>query len=86
MRKIFPVSINPYNTRGHPEFKSYNIRTVYNGGETIYYRGPKIWALVPNSIKESVSLSVFKRKISHWYPVGYTCRICKEYIHNIASI
>ena len=86
MKNIFPKSNNPYNTRCQAEFESYNIRTVYYGCETITYKGPKTWVLVPNSIKESVSLSVFKRKRKDWKPVGCICRICKEYIHSIGFI
>ena len=75
MQNLFPASRNPYNMRVQPEFESFNICTVYNGIETISYRGPKIWALVPNHIKESVSLNVFKSKIKNWMHLGCTCRI-----------
>ena len=86
MKNIFPESENPYNLCAKPEFESYNIRTVYTGSETISYRGPKTWALVPDGIKNSISLNVFKRKIKEWKPVGCTCRICKVYIHGIGFI
>ena len=32
--------------------------------ETTSYLAPKIWSLVPNAIKSSVSLDVFKSKIT----------------------
>ena len=71
MNNIFPGSNNPYNMRTQ---------------QTISYRGPKTWALLPNLMKESVSLSVFKIKIKDWKPVGCSCIICKEYIHGIPTI
>ena len=86
MKNVFPQSENPYNLCSKPEFESSNIRTVYNGSETISYRGPKTWALVPDEIKASVSLSVFKKKIKKWKPVGCTCRLCKIYVHSIGFI
>ena len=86
MKNIFTESKNPYNICAKPEFESYNIRTVYNGSETISYRGPKTWELVPEETKWSVSLNVFKRKIKDWKPVGCSCRICKVYIHSIGFI
>jgi hypothetical protein len=86
IKNIFPDSQNPYNMCTKPEFASSNIRTVHNGSETISYRGPKTWALVPDGIKKSSSLSVFKRKIKDWKPVGCTCRICKTYVQNLGFI
>ena len=86
MKNIFTESKNPYNICAKSEFESYNIRTVYNGSETISYRGPKTWELVPEETKWSVSLNVFKRKIKDWKPVGCSCRICKVYIHSIGFI
>ena len=86
MQLLFPASRNPCNMRVRPEFESFNIRTVYNGSETISYGGPKIWSLVPNHIKESVFLNVFKSKIKTWMPRGCTCRICKTYIQGVGFI
>ena len=83
MKSIFPDNTNPYDLRNKNPFKTSNVRTVFNGTETISYRGPKTWALVPDEIKTSKSLLEFKTKIKHWKPVGCMCRICKIYIHNL---
>ena len=40
------------------------IRTVNNGLETIRFRGPKTWEIVPEDIKKSKSLSAFKANIA----------------------
>ena len=63
MKSIFPDSINPYKLRSNPEFKTSNIHSVLHGTETISFRGPKIWALVPPDIKNSKNLLEFKSKI-----------------------
>ena len=86
MKDVFPISTNPYNLRNVPDFKTSNIRTVYNGTETISFRGPKTWALVPDEIKMSKSLPEFKDKIKHWNPDGCMCRLCKTYIQNLGFI
>ena len=86
MKNIFPDSTNPYNLRNAPEFNTFNIRTVYNGTETISFRGPRTWALVPNEIKNSKSLSQFKNKIKNWKPEGCMCRLCKVYIQDLGFI
>ena len=56
MNTVFPLSQNPYNLRTNPTFKTENIRTVNYGSETISYRGPQTWALVPSHIKSSSTL------------------------------
>ena len=86
MKNIFRESTNPYNIRNFPEFQTSNVRTVYNGTETISFRGPKTWSLVPNEIKNSTSLSVFKNKIKHWKPEGCMCRLCKVYIQDLGFL
>ena len=86
MINVFPMSTNPYNLREAPDFKISNIRSVYNGSETISFRGPKTWSLVPNDIKLSKSLPIFKAKIRRWKPVGCMCRICKTYIQHLGFI
>ena len=86
MKSIFPLSNKPYFLRNDNEFKTDNIPTVSYGSETIMYRGPKTWELVPSSIKSSTSLNEFKEKIKHWKPEGCMCRICKIYISNLGFI
>ena len=86
MKSIFPDSHNPYNLRNGPEFKTSNVHTVSHGTETISFRGPKTWSLVPDDIKNAKSLSEFKAKIKQWKPERCTCRICKVYIANLGII
>ena len=71
---------------GDSEFKSCNIYSTYNGSETICYRGPKTWALLPKYIKESKTLSIFKTKIKKWKPKGCACRLCRTYVHSIGFL
>ena len=83
---IFSKREIPYNLRNKNPFKSNNIRTVFNGTETISYRGPRIWELVPNDIKKSKTLTEFKYRIRNWEPVGCTCRICKTFVRNLGFL
>ena len=86
MNNVFPVSTNPYNLRNAPEFDTSNVHTVHNGTETISFRGPKTWSLVPQEIKNSKSIIEFKNKIRYWKPVGCMCRLCKTFIYNLGFI
>ena len=50
-------------TRGNGDFVIPPVKTVNMGLETIRYRGPLTWELVPEDIKEAETLSLFKEKI-----------------------
>ena len=69
MRKVFPQSDIKYNLRKDTHFKTENIHSVRYGLETLSYTGPKTWSLVPNVIKDSSNLTVFKSKIKVWKPI-----------------
>ena len=61
-------------------------RTTDYGLETIRYRGPKTWEIVPKEIKESKTLSQFKTNIKSWKPQGCICRLCKIYVRNLCYL
>ena len=61
-------------------------RTVNYGIETIRYRGPVTWNLLPNEIKSCETVESFKEKIIKWKPQGCTCRLCKVYIRNLGFL
>ena len=63
MSELFSSKDMDYNLRGGSRLNSNNVRTVNYGTETILYLAPKIWEQVPDDIKDSLSLEVFKCKI-----------------------
>ena len=66
--------------------KQSRVRTVAYGTETIRYRGPKTWDMLPHIIKDSKTLSEFKAKIKLWQPKDCTCRLCKTFIPELGFI
>ena len=86
MEAILPEVKNQYNLRSCNRFQTYNVRTVYNGKETISFRGPKTWDMVPNHIRISKSLKEFKSKIRNWTPEGCEYRLCKVFVQNLGFI
>ena len=86
MQTIFPSEEKMYNLRKNRDFKEENVRTTYFGTETLRYRGPKTWDLVPEDIKSASELFEFKRKIKTWKPEGCTCRMCKVFIPNFGFL
>ena len=85
MKEVFKV-IEKKNYPTRNVFHTQNIRTVYNGTETLTFLGPKIWAIVPDWIKESNTILLFKQRIKKWKPIGCPCRICKIYLNKIGFI
>ena len=75
LKYIFDVKSIPYNLRSASILCTRNVKTVKYGSDSLSFRGAKIWALVPDSIKISKSLSEFKSKIRKWRPAGYNCKI-----------
>ena len=86
VREIFKELENTENLRSGKDWDLPKVRTVNNGIETIRYRGPKTWNLLPNDIKESKTLEEFSKKIKDWKPMGCTCRLCKKYVFNLGFL
>ena len=63
MKDVFTESRNLLNLRNNKEFEASNVKSVFKGTETVSFRGPQIWSLVPESIKCSETLTEFKIKI-----------------------
>ena len=66
-----------YNLRRTLQFLFDPIHSVFNGGESTSYLGPKIWKQKPFEIKNINSLVGFKKEIRKWKPANCSCRICK---------
>ena len=60
LKEVFPIRNISYNLRNRNPFLSRNVRSVNNGTESISFRGPQIWSIVPENIKNASSLSEFK--------------------------
>ena len=86
MAEIFPEHKSSHDLRNKRCWHNSNIRTVYYGKETISYRGPKTWELIPLSLRNIESLNEFKRRIKNWKPEGCTCRLCKLFVPNLGFV
>ena len=72
------------NTRGSCVLPK--VRTCVYGTESLRFRAPKIWKLVPEDAKKLQSLGDFKRVIKSWKPAGCSCRICHTFIPNLGYL
>ena len=80
MNSIFEKKRNKNN------FKSRRINSIRYGIDSLTYLGPKIWNIVPEDIKKSESINVFKIKIKKWIPGDCPCRVCRPSIQNLGYI
>ena len=83
---MFKNHINHHNLRSNRCWEISKVRSVNYGTETMRYRGPKLWEMLPPNLKESKSLEEFKLKIKKWKPTDCTCRLCREFVHNLGFI
>ena len=85
MNQVFPLKKSNVLCSNFP-FETVNVKSVYNGTETLSFLRPKIWALIPNDLKKVKSLPEFKRKIKLWKPDKCPCRICKTYVAGVGFV
>ena len=86
MNSLFIERHIPYSLRSIRVFETNTVKTNKYGTETIRYRAPIIWNILPEEIKDSTSLNEFKSKVKHWRPDACECRLCKTFIYNLGFI
>ena len=75
-----------YNLRSGVTVTRRNIRTNKFGFETITTIGAVLWRNLPNDIKNSDSLNIFKHRIKQWTPDNCSGKICRNLIKNLEYI
>ena len=86
MKEIFPDSnYNGPHISSQTDFVLPHVKSV-KGQETLRFLGPKIWDIIPGSIKEAPSLTIFKNKIKNWIPEDCSCKLCKDYVQGLGYI
>ena len=68
-----------YNLRSGVTVTRRNIRTNKFGFETITTIGAVLWRNLPNDIKNSDSLNIFKHRIKQRTPDNCPCKICRNF-------
>ena len=93
MREIFPqrnlanVECVAANLRNQVMFyNTANPKSTNYGLDTLIHIGPIVWKAIPNVIRESPSLNIFKVRIKVWEASTCPCRLCKIYIQQIGYV
>ena len=79
MKDIFHLTENHYNLRNNSTLKR-------KCTETIFSLVSKICQFVPNLIKDSTSLKLFKKEFKLWAIEKCLCRHCKKYLSNVVFV
>ena len=72
--ELFTRKNSTYNLRSKSDFVILQVSTVSKGSSSISYYGPITWNLVPEKIRYTDSLEIFKIKIRKWKPKNCPCR------------
>ena len=83
MSEVFDKRNNVYFLQNPSEFARPNVRSVFDGTESISFLGPKILDIVPSELKQLETVNALKREIKKWKPVNCPCGLCRPYIQNV---
>ena len=86
LNSLFEFSNKNCNLRNASVLKRRRYFTVHYGNESLLCLAPKIWELVPDSIREVKTLSIFKNEIKAWTTDKCLCRLFKNYIGQVGFI
>ena len=86
MGEIFVEKNIPYNLRGKSPLSVSVACTDAYGIMTIRYTGHKLWRSLPFEIKESHTLTEFKRNIKKHQVSDCNCRLCKIFINTLGFL
>ena len=83
---IVKLRKNTYNLRNFHTFESENPRTKKFGLDSIAYRASQLWKNVPEEIRNSTSLPMFKKKIKKVPLISCSCNCCRKYMYHVGFI
>ena len=83
MIEIFMQQNISYSLRYGDDAQVPKVRTTSFGIESIAYLGNILWQILPQEIKQSNSLPIFKSQIRFLNSGKCSCRLCKVYIPKV---
>ena len=86
LNQVFERNEQNFLGRHSTYFKSRKISSTLHGSESLSYLGPRIWELLPDSLKNASNLTTFKNQIKKWAPEKCPCRICRRYVQGIGFV
>ena len=81
MDNMFERRNNTYNVRNFQEFATKRKRTVKMGLETLNYRSPQLWLILPENLRQINSLSQLKKALGN----GFVLTVRADYVSFICQ-
>ena len=75
-----------YMLRFQTDFIFPGVSTTYFGSHLLRYFSSKIWNVIPDEIKNYLSLDEFKIKIRQLETSGCHCKLCRSYIQHVGYV
>ena len=82
MNEVFSTRANIYNARQFNVSETHIPTSNRYGLNSIPYKANQLWNLLPENLKSSPSLTLFKSEIKLWQCFNCPCNICKSYVPN----
>ena len=86
MTEIFLEKNPPYHLRSSNILQMPKARTVRYVLESISVLGCKLWHGISTNIKQSLDISIFKKRIKEWKGDDCNCRLCKTFIAQVGFL
>ena len=77
MKKLFVRKEMPFNLRVSNVLSLPNTRTIRYGTNSVFFRGSLAWNALPDAIKTSETVPLFKNKLSALGSLSCNCKLCK---------
>ena len=78
MRSLFHLKITPYSLRTSCLLSLPPTKSIRFGTNSLLFRGSQLWNSLPDSIKKSNSIEVFKQNVASCVGLKCLCPLCKD--------
>lgn len=78
MRDLFCLKISPYSLRISCLLSLPPTKSIRFGSNSILFRGSQLWNSLPDSIKMSKNVEIFKQNVSSWVGLKCLCPLCSD--------
>ena len=86
MKDVLVERTENYNLRSGNTLQLPKARTTTYGIESVSFPGSLFWHALPEGLKKSENLTVFKRELRSWKGLDCKCRLCKMYIADLGYL
>ena len=77
MSDIFPIIVLDYDLRSQTDFLRNTVNTTKFGLNSLLHFASNVWSMIPIEMKNSLTVEIFKSKISKWGLTTVTANFAK---------